>query len=122
MPLDRRQRASREQFDRQTRSYGPSHILAGVSDVARALDGVAASGRALDVATGGGHTAVWMAPHGWAVMASGLSPAMLERASELAASNGVSLETALHEAERLAGEDGKIVWWWPRASLLVRKP
>ena len=103
MPLDQSQRASREQFDRQSRNYGPTHILADVADVVAALDGMplAATGRALDVATGGGHTAVWLAENGWAVTASDLSPAMLERASELAASRGVSLETTLHEAERL---------------------
>lgn len=108
MSLDQRQLASREQFDRQSRNYGASHILADVSDIAEALDGVQVptSGRALDVATGGGHTAVWLAEKGWAVTASDLSPAMLERAAELAAVKGVALETALHEAERLPYDDG----------------
>ena len=103
MSLDERQRASRDQFDRQSRNYGPTHILADVADIVAALDGVTlpASGRALDVATGGGHTAVWLAENGWAVTASDISPAMLERVSELAASRGVALETTLHEAERL---------------------
>jgi len=106
MSLDHRQQASREQFDRQSRNYGPSHILADVADIAEALDGLPLlpAGRALDVATGGGHTAVWLAEHGWAVTASDLSPAMIERASEMAASRGVVLETALHEAERLPYE------------------
>lgn len=108
MPLDQRQRASREQFDRQSRNYGASHILADVADIVAALDGVPLPppGRALDVATGGGHTAVWLAENGWAVTASDLSAAMLERASELAASRGVTLETALHEAERLTYGSG----------------
>lgn len=106
--LDPAQRASREQFDRQSRNYGASHILADVSDLEQALDGVgvAASGRALDVATGGGHTAVWLAGRGWEVTASDLSQAMLDRASELAASREVTIRTALHEAERLPYADG----------------
>lgn len=108
MSLDQRQQASREQFDRQSRNYGKSHILADVSDLTAALEGVTRppAGRALDVATGGGHTAVWLAEQGWSVTASDLSPAMLERASELAESKGVSLETALHEAEFLPYADG----------------
>lgn len=107
MSLDQRQQASREQFDRQSRNYGKSHILADVSDLAAALEGMnaPATGRALDVATGGGHTAVWLAKQGWDVTASDLSPAMLERASELAASTGVSLKTSLHEAEHLPYAD-----------------
>ena len=109
MPLDHIQQASREQFDRQSRNYGPSHILADVADIVAALDGgdLPEPGRALDVATGGGHTAVWLAENGWDVTASDLSPAMLERASELAASRGVTIETALHEAERLPYGDGE---------------
>jgi ubiquinone/menaquinone biosynthesis C-methylase UbiE len=108
MSLDQRQLASREQFDRQSRNYGASHILANVSDIVAALDGIAVnnSGRALDVATGGGHTAAWLAENGWTVTASDLSPAMLERATELAASKGVALETILHEAENLPHESG----------------
>ena len=109
MSLDPIQQASREQFDRQSRNYGSSHILADVADIEAALDGVAfpKSRRALDVATGGGHTAVWLAENGWTVTASDLSPAMLERASEMAAAKGVKLKTALHEAERLPYDDGE---------------
>lgn len=109
MSLDERQLASREQFERQSRNYGKSHILADVSDVGAALEGISfpVKGRALDVATGGGHTAVWLAEHGWDVTASDLSPAMLERASELAASSGVVIQTALHEAEKLPYDDGE---------------
>ncbi len=108
MSLDERQLASREQFDRQSRNYGSSHILADVSDVVNALEGLnlPRGGRALDVATGGGHTAAWLAEKGWEVMASDLSPAMLERAAELAAGRGLTLKTALHEAERLPYDDG----------------
>lgn len=108
MSLDERQIAAREQFDRQSRSYGTSHILADVSDVSAALSGVPLPHcrRALDVATGGGHTAAFLAEQGWEVTASDLSPAMLERAKELAAGRGLAIATALHEAERLPYADG----------------
>ncbi len=107
MALDSRQLAAQEQFDRQSRNYGTTHILADVSDVAAALEGMPLPpvGRALDVATGGGHTAVWLAANGWNVTASDLSSSMLERAAELAAARGLVLETGLHEAERLPYED-----------------
>lgn len=101
MELDDTQRASREQFARQSRNYGKSHILADTSDIASALGSLAEGGgrRALDVATGGGHTAVFLAEHGWQVTATDLTPEMLERARELAEARGVALETAMHAAE-----------------------
>lgn len=107
MPLDERQSASREQFERQSRSYGKSHILADTSDLEEALDGVLASAgsRGLDVATGGGHAAVFLARRGWNVTASDLSPAMLERARELAAEDGLGVTTAEHPAEELPYPD-----------------
>jgi len=108
MPLDKNQIASRDQFERQSRNYGKSHILADVSDLAAAIEGLVLprGGMALDIATGGGHTAVWLAENGWAVTASDLSPAMLERASELAAERGVKITTSVHEAEKLPYPDG----------------
>lgn len=101
MELDETQKASRAQFARQSRNYGKSHILADTSDVASAL-GVLAEGHgrpALDVATGGGHTANFLALHGWDVTASDLTPEMLERAAELAAANGLPIKTCVHPAE-----------------------
>ncbi len=108
MPLDENQIASRDQFERQSRNYGKTHILADVSDIAAAIEGleIPRGGMALDIATGGGHTAVWLAENGWTVTASDLSPAMLERASELADEHDVKITTAVHEAERLPYPDG----------------
>jgi hypothetical protein len=56
--LDSIQRSAQEQFDRQSERYGRGHILADTSDVAAALAHVPsqAGRRALDVATGAGHT------------------------------------------------------------------
>ena len=104
MQLDAAQLASKEQFDRQSHNYGTSHILADTTDVVEALTGITGR-RALDVATGGGHTAVALAKLGWDVTASDLSPAMLERTQELAVQCGVKVTTTLHPAEQLPYPD-----------------
>src|SRR5476651_11887 len=92
--LDAAQAASAAQFDRQSDRYGKSHILADTSDVTSALAGVtpAAGARALDVATGGGHTALCLARMGWSVTAGDVSPRMLENAAKLAKHEGLKLE------------------------------
>ena len=84
--LDRAQAASAAQFDRQSDRYGKSHILAETSDVTAGLKGVPVptGGKALDVATGGGHTALHLAKAGWRVTAGDVSPRMLENAAKLA--------------------------------------
>ncbi|MFV0416114.1 MAG: class I SAM-dependent methyltransferase [Chthoniobacterales bacterium] len=106
--LDAAQQASLDQFDKQSGRYGSSHILANTADVARALEGLsfAPNAEALDVATGGGHTAVFLAARGMRVTASDLSPAMLENTARLAAEKGLSLTTVQHEAERFPFADG----------------
>ena len=74
--LDTKQAASATQFERQSDRYGKSHILADTSDVEAALKGISvpAGGTALDIATGGGHTALWLARHGWKVTAGDIAP------------------------------------------------
>ena len=69
--LDSRQSASAAQFDRQSERYGKMHILANTEDVAEGLASVKVppGGGALDVATGGGHTALRLARMGWKVTA-----------------------------------------------------
>ncbi len=107
MSLDERQQAARDQFDRQSKNYGTSHILAETTDIAEALGAfVEGHGRpALDVATGGGHTAAFLAANGWTVTAGDLSAAMLDRARELAHARGLTISTVLHEAERFPYPD-----------------
>lgn len=111
--LDAIQQASRDQFEKQSDRYGKSHILADTSDVAAGLEGLTFSpgAAALDVATGGGHTAVCLASLGLTVTAADISPAMLANAKKLAAERGFALETCLHEAEKLpyASETFEIV-------------
>jgi ubiquinone/menaquinone biosynthesis C-methylase UbiE len=101
--LDPGQAASAAQFDRQSNRYGKSHILADTQDVALALQAVAvpAGGIALDVATGGGHTALWLARQGWKVTAGDIAPRMLENARKLCAEAGFVIETRLFPAEEM---------------------
>ena len=101
--LDSRQAASAKQFERQCDRYGKSHILANTEDVEAALKGVSApvGGTALDIGTGGGHTALWLARHGWKVTAADIAPSMLKSAAQLCAEAGLSIETKLCPAEKL---------------------
>jgi ubiquinone/menaquinone biosynthesis C-methylase UbiE len=105
--LDKHQSASAAQFERQSDRYGRSHILADTSDVDAALEGITPSGNvlALDVATGGGHTALWLARHGWKVAAGDVSQRMLENTSRLLAEEGFQLETRLFPAEEIPYAD-----------------
>jgi ubiquinone/menaquinone biosynthesis C-methylase UbiE len=105
--LNAAQQASRDQFEKQSDRYGKSHILVDTSDVAAGLEGLSFSpgATALDVATGGGHTALYLASLGLKVTASDISPAMLANACKLAEERGFTLETQLHEAERFPYAD-----------------
>ena len=101
--LDEAQAASAAQFDRQSDRYGKSHILADTQDVAAALAGLAVppGGTALDVATGGGHTALYLARLGWRVTAGDIAPRMLENARRLVEEAGLALDTKLFPAEAM---------------------
>jgi ubiquinone/menaquinone biosynthesis C-methylase UbiE len=106
--LDTKQAASARQFEQQSDRYGKSHILANTEDVEAALKGVSAptGGTALDIATGGGHTALWLARHGWKVTAGDIAPRMLQNAAKLCAEAGLTIETKLFPAEELPFADG----------------
>lgn len=103
MNLDESQRAAQEQFDRQSERYGRSHLLADTSDIdatVRRLD-LPARGRALDIATGGGHCGLWLARKGFLVTLADVSQRMLENASRLLDEEGYLCETRQHPAEEL---------------------
>ncbi|WP_246115504.1 class I SAM-dependent methyltransferase [Trebonia kvetii] len=51
-----------------------------------------AAGRAIDLGTGEGRNAIWLAERGWQVTAVDFSAAGLARASRLAAERGVSVD------------------------------
>ncbi|HEY0552372.1 MAG TPA: class I SAM-dependent methyltransferase [Verrucomicrobiae bacterium] len=101
MELNEVQRASQEQFARQSDRYGKGHILENVDDVRAALEHMALPKRArvLDVATGGGHTGLMLAGLGHEVTLSDITQAMLDRAGAAARERGLSVETRLHSAE-----------------------
>ena len=103
LPLDATQAAAAAQFNRQSDRYGKTHILADTRDVAAALEGVARpeGGCALDVATGGGHTALHLVRQGWQVTAGDLAPRMLENARRLVEEAGGQLATHVFPAEAM---------------------
>lgn len=104
--LNDAQLASARQFDRQSDRYGRTHILADTRDVAAAIGhlDVPQAGRALDVATGGGHTALWLARKGWNVTAGDISERMLENTRRLLAEEGLVLATRSFAAEAMPFE------------------
>lgn len=107
MKLDPTQQASQDQFGRQSARYGKSHILANVEDVQWAFAQIRLPSppEALDVATGGGHTAIFLAQQGCLVTASDLTQAMLDRTKAEAEEAGVNLTLQCHAAEELPYPD-----------------
>jgi ubiquinone/menaquinone biosynthesis C-methylase UbiE len=105
--LDEVQRISQAQFDRQSHRYAKGHILAETSDVAQLVARVppGQARRALDVATGAGHTGLFLAAAGWHVTLADLSAAMLEQAKKLATERGLQVDARQHAAESLPYPD-----------------
>jgi len=105
--LNEVQRSSQLQFDRQSQRYAKGHILADTADVAELIARVPlrSTGRALDVATGAGHTGLYLAAHGWSVTLADISVSMLDRAREIADERGLRVETRQHAAESLPYAD-----------------
>jgi len=102
------QLAAQQQFDRQSERYGKGHILSDVSDVRDALGHLdwLKPGRALDVATGAGHTGLYLASVGWQVTLADISGNMLERVAATAREHGLHVETRQHAAETFPYPDG----------------
>jgi ubiquinone/menaquinone biosynthesis C-methylase UbiE len=102
---------ARAQFSATAEQYVRSPRHAAGDDLARLVELAAPRGdeRVLDVATGAGHTALAFAPHVASVVASDLTPRMLELAGQLAAERGVTNVTfVLAQAEALPFEAGSI--------------
>lgn len=101
MQFDEVQRASQEQFAKQSARYGKGHILENVDDVRAALTHVSlpAGARVLDVATGGGHTGLLLASLGHEVTLADIAQPMLDRAAAAAGERGLRVTTRLHAAE-----------------------
>jgi ubiquinone/menaquinone biosynthesis C-methylase UbiE len=107
MNLDEIQKASQEQFAKQSHRYGRGHILENVDDVSEALNWVRIPkpAKVLDVATGGGHTGLHLAGLGHEVTLADLAEPMLERARKTAEERGLRVETRQHAAENFPYAD-----------------
>ena len=107
MKLDEVQRAAQEQFAKQSHRYGQGHILENIEDVRAAVAAMALPPRAqvLDVATGAGHTGLFLASLGHEVTLADLAQPMLDRAAAAAAKRGLRVQTRLHPAEQFPYTD-----------------
>jgi ubiquinone/menaquinone biosynthesis C-methylase UbiE len=104
MKLDPQQLAAQVQFEKQSSNYGSSHkILSQLEDLKLLVQHISirCNAPALDVATGGGHAALFLARMGCEVTASDISEGMLEMATRLAAAEGFFIHTRQHPAEEL---------------------
>lgn len=108
MELDKIQQAAQEQFARRSEHYGKGHILENVEDVEAAIQSITlpAQARVLDVATGAGHTGLFLASLGHDVTLADIAQPMLEKAARTAAERGLKVKTAQHPAESFPQEDG----------------
>ncbi|MBI3850731.1 MAG: class I SAM-dependent methyltransferase [Verrucomicrobia bacterium] len=100
--LDEIQQAAQSQFSRQSHCYAQGHILENVDDVRAAISTIALApaSHVLDVATGAGHTGLYLASLGHHVTLADISPAMLARASEAATRRNLKVQTRTHPAEQ----------------------
>jgi SAM-dependent methyltransferase len=108
MPLDDIQLAARDQFGKQSHRYGKGHVLENVEDVRAALEAMQLPEHAevLDVATGAGHTGLYLAGLGHSVTLADITQPMLDRAAKAAEERGLSVKTRLHPAEEIPFADG----------------
>src|ERR1700757_4380599 len=95
MKLDSIQQAAQEQFAKQSHRYGRGHILENVEDVEAALASIRlpARGTVLDVATGAGHTGLYLAGLEHDVTLADIAESMLARAARTAAERGLTVQT-----------------------------
>jgi ubiquinone/menaquinone biosynthesis C-methylase UbiE len=107
MKLDPVQQAAQEQFARQSHRYGQGHILENIEDVRAALEQLPLrpGSRVLDVATGAGHTGLFLAGLGHQVTLADIAAPMLERAQEAATHRGLNIQTRQHPAEQFPYRD-----------------
>jgi ubiquinone/menaquinone biosynthesis C-methylase UbiE len=105
--FDEVQIAARDQFSRQSERYGKGHILQNVDDVSEAIQSIPLQpgAKALDVATGAGHTGLFLASQGCEVTLADIAKPMLDKAAATASERGLSVKTALHAAEQFPHPD-----------------
>jgi ubiquinone/menaquinone biosynthesis C-methylase UbiE len=94
----------REAFGESAEAYVASPGHAGGADLNRLVElaAPALSDRALDISTGGGHTALALAPHVAHMTASDLTPRMLAAARDFLTASGVTnADYVIADAEKL---------------------
>lgn len=99
---------SQERYTKYAEGYVTSQTHAKGSDLDRliAIADPQPEWMALDIATGGGHTALKFAPHVKHVIASDLTPRMLEKAQAFISEQGVTnIEFQQADAEKLPFDD-----------------
>ena len=99
-----------QQFGAHAAAYATSTVHAKGASLGRLVELVQpqAHWRALDIATGAGHTAAAFAPHVAQIIASDVTDEMLAEARKLAQAKGfANMETASADAEALPFEDGR---------------
>lgn len=106
--MDEIQRAAQEQFSSRSEHYGKGHILENVEDVQAALQSINLPPRAkvLDVATGAGHTGLFLASLGHDVTLADIARPMLDKSARAAAERGLTVKTVQHPAEQFPHADG----------------
>ena len=98
---------SKKRYTQFAESYvnSASHAKGADLDILLEMAKPQANWRMLDIATGGGHTALKFAPHVAHVTTTDLTPRMLEKAEEFIRSQGVkNIETKVADAENLPFE------------------
>jgi SAM-dependent methyltransferase len=95
-----------ERFGANAHAYVQSGGHRSGPDLERVLDLAGTpSGLALDIATGGGHTALGLARHGWQVVASDLTRSMLRAARGFLLAEGFATQAVAGDAERTPFRD-----------------
>ena len=89
------QRAAQEQFGKQSHRYAKGHVLENIEDVVAAAAHLHLpdQARALDIATGAGHTGLFFASLGHDVTLADVAQPMLDRAAEAAAARAPTATT-----------------------------
>jgi ubiquinone/menaquinone biosynthesis C-methylase UbiE len=106
--VDDPKKLSQERFGKYASSYVASSSHAGGPDLERLVElaGEHPDWEALDIATGGGHTALAIAPHVARVVATDITELMLEAAQEFVAGHGpANVVFRLADAEDLPFPD-----------------
>src|SRR3989440_11891734 len=89
---DEKKAQVQDYFSRTAEGYVASFSHRGGDDLQRLIElaELSADQQALDIATGGGHTALAVAPHVAHITVSDLTPRMLEKARDFLLSQGVT--------------------------------